>query len=179
MYCWTHIKTVEIPVACVNLLLPNENIYTFLFNPKDSTCTHGITFLNYIPLCTAVDQYKSCSFHCAHSCTVLPINTTLFTFLHSPTNPHYIVHIPAQSYQSTLQFPISLSQSTVLWNILSLRAIQGFRHDAADVRVTLGYDVANVVGVFLRFGINIRFYSQAYNITTRQNHGWLNGWMDE
>jgi len=72
----------------------------------------------------------------------------------------FIVYIPEQSSQSTPHFPISLTHSTLLWNILSLRDIQSFRHDAADVRVTLGYDVAKVVGVFLRFGINIRFHSQ-------------------
>jgi hypothetical protein len=86
---------------------------------------------------------------------------------------NFIVHIPAQSCQSTLHLPISLSHSTLLWNIISLRAIQGFRHDAADVRVTLGYDVAKVVGVFLRFGINIQFHFQTFNITTRQKHGWM------
>jgi len=75
--------------------------------------------------------------------------------------------------------PITLSHRPLLWNFLSLRAIQGFRHDAADVGLTLGYDVTNVVGVFLHFGINIRFYSQAYNITTRQNRGWMNEWMTE
>jgi len=48
----------------------------------------------------------------------------------------------------------------------------------------LGYDVAKVAGVFLRFGINIRLHSQAYNITTRQNiygsiDGWMNGWITD
>jgi hypothetical protein len=94
------------------------------------------------------------------------------------------VHIPAQFCQYTLHFHISLTDSTLLWNILSLRAIQSFRHDAADVRVALGYDVNNVVGVFLRFGINIRLHSQAYNITTRQIiygsiDGWMNGWITD
>jgi len=79
---------------------------------------------------------------------------------------------------------MSLSHSTLLWNIRSLRAIQSFRHDAADVRVTMGYDVNNVAGVFLRFGINIRLHSQTYNITTCQKiygsiDGWINEWMDK
>jgi hypothetical protein len=66
------------------------------------------------PSKTSVEQYKACSFR---------------------------LHNPAQLYQSTLHFPISLSHSTLLWNIISLRAIEGFRHDAADVRVTLGYEL--------------------------------------
>ena len=148
MYCWSYIKVLEFTVTSLNLRFPNENIYTFLFNPNVATCPHRIIFLNYIPQGPSVERYNSCSLHCAQSC------------------------------QSTLHFHMSLSHSTLLWNIVSLRAIQGFRHDAADVRVTLSYYVANDVRVFLSFGINIRFYSQAYNITKRQKQRWTKGWMD-
>jgi len=141
IYFWTHIKTLKFPVRSLILRFPNEKLYILLYNRKGATCSHHSIFLKYSPLCTAVDQYKSCSIHCAHSCTALPIHTTLCTFLHSPTNPPYIVHIPAQPYKSTQHFPISLTHSTLPWNIVSLRAIQGFGHDAANVRVMLGYEL--------------------------------------
>jgi len=115
MYCWTHIKTLEFPAASLTLRFPNENLYTFPLNPKAARCQHRVIFLNYIPPRTSVEKYK---------------------FLQL-----FVLHIPAQSYQPTLQLPISVTHSTLLWNILSVRAIEGFRHEAADVRVTLGYEV--------------------------------------
>ena len=99
MYCWTHIKTLEFTVATLNLLFPNENVYMFLFTPTGATYPHRLIVLNYIPHRTSVEQYKSCKFHCAHSCTVLPIHTT---FPHISVSQHCAVKYPESTCGSRL-----------------------------------------------------------------------------
>ena len=62
---------------------------------------------------------------------------------------------------------------------LSLRAIQGFRHGAADVRATLGYDVVQCCRRVYKFRYqhSIPFSGLEHYETSK--HGRMDGWMDE
>ena len=78
-------RNFRIPSGLSNVTFSQRKLHKFIFTPTGDTYPHRLILLNYIPHRTAVDQLQL-----------------------------FIVHIPAQSYQSTLHFHISLSHSTVL-----------------------------------------------------------------
>ena len=93
MYSWPHIKTLKFRMFCLTLRFPTENLYTFLFIPKDATCPHALIFLNYVLLRPFLSSTNLAGFLGAHSCT----------FLFFPTTSDHICN----SQHSALEHPAS------------------------------------------------------------------------
>ena len=82
----------------------------------------------------------------------------------------FIVHIPAQSCQSTIFLHISASHSNLLWINLSPRAIQSLRHVTIEVTVI---SVDDLTKLYMRVTTFRYFFSIPFSGDNKISSSWV------